>query len=361
MKKLIIITGITATGKTTTATKYGKFRKCKVIHYDDLYTDLNNHYGIHNNANKNLIKPVNWNDYLDFKEQKYKIFKERYVFNDDTIVLEGDMNSLEMAFIKEHYPDYHFVIVFLVPSTDIYINNLKQKYKIENQDLYSWQNNYDRKQRQSYNDLTKSGYQYIHVINNYDELFTDFQDYQRDDYCNLKFKYLGFPKDMTGMKILDIGCNQGFYLKKCYDAGSRNIHGIDFCWSYLQDSLDKFKEINDLKPVLWRRNANKEKWAEGTYYQYDLIYCLATIHYIDDYNKFLAEISLRTKAFIVDMPILEDNIGEKWEVWQHIKRPIPNENAMVSTLKKHFKDVKVYGKSVAPNLKDYRLVFHCNN
>ena len=55
------------------------------------------------------------------------------------------------------------------------------------------------------------------------------------DYPNVKFKRIGpaLPADMTGMSVLDIGCNAGFYAMETKRRGASRVVGTDSDPKYL--------------------------------------------------------------------------------------------------------------------------------
>jgi tRNA (mo5U34)-methyltransferase len=47
------------------------------------------------------------------------------------------------------------------------------------------------------------------------------------DPANEKLPYFGLPEDMSGMRVLDIGCNEGFFSFEAERRGAESVIGID--------------------------------------------------------------------------------------------------------------------------------------
>src|ERR1700756_1312935 len=56
-----------------------------------------------------------------------------------------------------------------------------------------------------------------------------------------KIPYYGLPDDMTGMRVLDIGCAEGFFSFEAERRGAREVIGID---SFM-DSVRRFNIVKE--------------------------------------------------------------------------------------------------------------------
>jgi tRNA (mo5U34)-methyltransferase len=63
-------------------------------------------------------------------------------------------------------------------------------------------------------------------------------DHFRGDYPNVKFESFRrvLPGDMSGMTVLDIGCNAGFYSMEMKRRGADRVLGIDTDERYLEQA-----------------------------------------------------------------------------------------------------------------------------
>jgi tRNA (mo5U34)-methyltransferase len=59
------------------------------------------------------------------------------------------------------------------------------------------------------------------------ELFPGYSSPGWDDPAENKLPYYGLPEDLTGMRVLDIGCAEGFFSFEAERRGAREVIGID--------------------------------------------------------------------------------------------------------------------------------------
>jgi len=58
-----------------------------------------------------------------------------------------------------------------------------------------------------------------------------------------KLPYFGLPKDLTGMRVLDIGCAEGFFSFEAEKRGAREVIGIDS----FPDSVRRFNIVKSAR------------------------------------------------------------------------------------------------------------------
>jgi len=92
-----------------------------------------------------------------------------------------------------------------------------------------------------------------------------------------RFDWLGIPKDMTGMKVLDMGCNAGEVSKECHDRGAEVV-GFD-CDRRV---LELAREVH---PGPTYKLANMNLFPKGFDWilqqDFDLILCLSIVNHVD--------------------------------------------------------------------------------
>jgi tRNA (mo5U34)-methyltransferase len=75
------------------------------------------------------------------------------------------------------------------------------------------------------------------------ELFPGFYSPGWDDPVESKLPYYGLPEDLTGMRVLDIGCAEGFFSFEAERRGAREVIGID---SFI-DSVRRFNLVKEAR------------------------------------------------------------------------------------------------------------------
>jgi tRNA (mo5U34)-methyltransferase len=71
------------------------------------------------------------------------------------------------------------------------------------------------------------------------ELFPGFHSPGWDDPAKNKLPYYGLPDDLTGLRVLDIGCAEGFFSFEAERRGAREVIGIDS----FTDSVRRFNIV----------------------------------------------------------------------------------------------------------------------
>lgn len=332
---LIYITGVTSTGKTTAADKLGEYMNVPVIHIDHIYNIIGRKAGHKNPAE--LVFPEKWNQIENYKRLKEDAFnhlletegKDRK----DTIIVEGFT-----LFFKEERD----MVERLLNPTWITMFRL-------NPDFETW-----AKQRMSKYGTTPHYESWIALNKRFEKpdhyysikdpniLQVHYLPYQKKGFTDVKWKALQL-KDIEGKEILDAGCNEGMIGKYCLESGAKSVDGIDRNWRYLemarQNGLNTY--LMDLEDI----TSLKKK--------YDVVLCLATMHYIWNKEKFIKQVSEMTNRFVVEIPVLQESglkCGKKHEVL------IPTPDMMMFWLERYFDRAEIVGESPAPD-DSHRLVF----
>jgi tRNA (mo5U34)-methyltransferase len=75
------------------------------------------------------------------------------------------------------------------------------------------------------------------------ELFPGYFSPGWDDPAQNKLPYYGLPDDLTGMRVLDIGCAEGFFSFEVERRGAREVIGIDS----FSDSVRRFNIVKEAR------------------------------------------------------------------------------------------------------------------
>ncbi len=110
-----------------------------------------------------------------------------------------------------------------------------------------------------------------------------------------------FP-DVTGARVLDLGCGPGDICRYAVEQGARSAIGVD----QSQEMIALAKQRTDDPRVIYVVKDIVD--FEFKYQMFDLIVCSLTLHYVDSYNKVLefVKYSLRPGCiflFSIEHPI----------------------------------------------------------
>jgi tRNA (mo5U34)-methyltransferase len=75
------------------------------------------------------------------------------------------------------------------------------------------------------------------------ELFPGYHSPGWDDPAQSKLPYYGLPDDLTGLRVLDIGCAEGFFSFEAERRGAREVIGIDS----FPDSVRRFNIVKEAR------------------------------------------------------------------------------------------------------------------
>lgn len=178
-----------------------------------------------------------------------------------------------------------------------------------------------------------------------------------------KLNALRLPARLDGKRVLDLGCNHGFFCFEALKRGAKEVVGIDVDPSAIRAANERAKQLELTDRIRFIHS----DWDKFNEIEFDLILLLSSLHYAKDQPKLLEKIS---KMLSKDgMLVLEAGMfpTAKRE-WTSIIRgtppytdmvEYPNKVEMFRILSRHFA-FRVIGKSVLqPGDMVSRFVFHC--
>lgn len=132
------------------------------------------------------------------------------------------------------------------------------------------------------------------------------------------------PDDITGQRILDIGCNKGFFSFECIRRNAAYVLGIDIS----KQTIDILKEIADSSPLFKglefkQTSLTKDLLQEKSF---DTILCLSCYHYLYSETKSHKEIfsilaKLCGRQVILELPLeMDDNFARS-----HLEKDLQGE------------------------------------
>lgn len=333
MRRIIYITGITCSGKTTLAKRLSEFLGIPYYSADDVYSMIARE--LNHERQEELVMPENWKKFYGFGDLKHKYYKQLLSEIKGDFILEGFplFFKQDRVMVDDVCGKHDKVFFKLKPELDTWI---KQSFK----KLGNLPVKRDLDLLTGYFEEPEFHYYEIEDI---EKLFVIHDKYQRDGFTDKKIEALHL-NDLKGKTVLDCGCNAGLIGKHCLESGALSVTGIDNNWRYLEEAKSNglipiYMELEDIKNI-------KE--------EFDITYCASTLHYISDKEKFIMKIASRTKEyFVLEIPILQEE-GRKLGMKNFYF--IPTKELVLFWLNKYFNKVEVIGESPAPD-DSYRLVF----
>jgi 2-polyprenyl-3-methyl-5-hydroxy-6-metoxy-1,4-benzoquinol methylase len=103
-----------------------------------------------------------------------------------------------------------------------------------------------------------------------------------------------FPPDMSGLSVVDIGCNHGQFCFEAEKRGAARITGLDYSPGIVRRTR-KLAKLLKSKAVFEVRDLNREPLKEN----YDVVLCLNVLHHLDDPIEVIANMVDKTNQRLV--------------------------------------------------------------
>lgn len=323
--RIYYLAGATATGKTTLARKLAKHLGVGVTGVDTVYSIIARK--LRYTKQEELVLPEFWERFEKFGALKHDAYKEWFADKQGKdMVIEGFPLFFEQdrQLLREVLGEHDETYFYYKPPTDVWLERASKKYgKPHSATDYIAMTKYFEPPKDYYE------------INDDNLLFVHHDPYQRSGLTDKKWKMLNVKT--TGKKVFDLGCNSGWIGKYCLDNGASDALGVDYNWRYLDEARKR-----GLRTKLMRLEdiATLDETA-------DITFCLATMHYILDKEKFIREVAEKTnKLFVLEIPILWEEglkLGKKNHYF------IPTKDLVLEWLNKYFSKVEVVGETPAPD------------
>ena len=119
-----------------------------------------------------------------------------------------------------------------------------------------------------------------------------------------------FP-DMSGLKVLDLGCGYGWHCKYAAEQGAASVLGIDLS----EKMIDRAREINGDERITYRICGLEE--YEYPEEEYDCVVSNLALHYIEDLDTVYQKICRTLKPggiFLLNIehPVFTAGVNEDW-------------------------------------------------
>jgi 2-polyprenyl-3-methyl-5-hydroxy-6-metoxy-1,4-benzoquinol methylase len=119
------------------------------------------------------------------------------------------------------------------------------------------------------------------------------------------------PKTLEGIRVLDVGCGFGDFVRKLAAQGVAHVLGIDISESMLAEA----KNLTDDERIEYRRMAVEHLEPESQ--QVDLVVSSLVLHYVQDYRAAVLKIAATLKmggllVFSVEHPICTASAEQRW-------------------------------------------------
>jgi len=185
----------------------------------------------------------------------------------------------------------------------------------------------------------------------------NYQSFEGDDGVSKseqKLRAIQLPEDLTGMSVLDIGCNEGFFCKAALERRATRVVGIDKTEKLIDSARQRVPGAEFRTCSWWDLPAEK----------FDVILFLSAIHYEPEQKKLLNFLSHRLNP--AGLLVLEGGIAMDWgrDDWRLVQRHdapmrFPSISVLTDQLLSSYA-VRAVGRSVQ-QLGDpmKRFVLHC--
>jgi SAM-dependent methyltransferase len=336
MRNVIYLSGITSTGKTTTATALSQKMGVPFCSVDAVNHAVANEVGF--DDPKRFVFPEYWRDYPTY-ELKVKHYRKALEGFKGDFILEGfDLGFEEdRRAVREAIGEHWMTFFYLDPSFSDWCDFTFRKTGC----LPSW-NVYAHYRRyfeppEHYYPVSLPG-----------SIVVDRQAYQKEGFTDEKFRRLKLNPE--GKAILDLGCNDGWIGRYCLDAGAKRVVGIDHNWRYLEEARKKGVETRLLK-------LDELHLLNG---RFDMVLCLATLQHLDNPEKAVLEMARLAEMLVLEIPVWKGQKEKGWLKREGYTYSFPSEPLVLGWLEKAFGRVERVGESVSPD-DSFRLIFKAYN
>ncbi len=169
-----------------------------------------------------------------------------------------------------------------------------------------------------------------------------------------KLKKLRLPS-LQGKKVLDIGCNEGFFCNYAIKKGASRVLGVDLNPELIKLAKKRTPEAEFINASWW--NLPDEK--------FDIILFMSAIHYERNQKELLAFLKQHLTVdgiLVLECGVYQNNSEKHWVSVQRHDGSLrfPNQNYLIDTLLDGYA-VTLMGRSVdQPGDPVPRSVFHCS-
>lgn len=186
--------------------------------------------------------------------------------------------------------------------------------------------------------------------------YQQFEDQKGDSDSQKKLETLLLPASLKGMKVLDIGCNEGFFCLEALRRGASRVVGIDSD----QTMIEKARARDTERKITYIHNS----WWHIPQEKFDVILFLSAIHYEKKQKELLTYLSsflhndgiLILECGALDSP---ENVWHSVTRWDGKALRYPTINLLKEELLSHYA-ARLVGSSVNQTGDPVkRHVFHC--
>ncbi|MBH1965667.1 MAG: methyltransferase domain-containing protein [Comamonadaceae bacterium] len=159
---------------------------------------------------------------------------------------------------------------------------------------------------------------------------------------------------LRGKRILDLGCNEGFFCREALNQGAASVHGVDRSSHFIEAA----------RKLVPNATFTNESWWDLRSGQYDVIFFLSAIHYEDRQRELLHHLSgllAPGGTLVLECGLWLSAPNQAWHVIQRHDGPMryPTKMHLENTLLADY-SIRYIGPSVMQSGDPVpRHVYHC--
>ena len=352
MRKVIYITGITCTGKGTTAKRVCKSLGLPRVILDHMCRYAGKELG-HPNPRK-LTIPSYWKDIPDARAVKKRAYEKVFTGLEGDLVIEGSTLFYEKdrSIIHEIIGEHESVFFLIDVSFNAWLTLCQMRADRppdkwpETKALLPTAASYEIYLE------AKGRFQppeHFWTISHPTELKAfGFRAYQKPGFTDKKWESLKLPP-LRGKTLLDLACNEGWMCRQALEQGAARALGVDYNFRYLKLAHRRGIETQFLDLEHLDRITEK----------FDYVLMLSALHYLRDPERCIERASHLTKElFVWEGPVSQkEGLVLEFRAGR-FNNYIPTPRLLEIWLQKYFSRIECVGPSVSPD-DSTRLVYHC--
>ena len=182
---------------------------------------------------------------------------------------------------------------------------------------------------------------------------------ETEDATAVKFAMMDLPEDMTGMSVLDVGCNEGFFAFEAERRGASRVLAVDKSREAAA-KFDLVKRTLDSQVEFRRVELTKVKPADTP--AFDLVFFLSVFHHLRHPMYVLDHIAKLTRGYAI-MEFVEAVPNDGTEPSALVRKLskqghlhiLPTRKFLIEILERAgFSPVEILGEHRFHRIKEYR-------
>jgi len=289
MKKLIVLRGVMGAGKTHFSEQFVKENNYELIDYDGLFRVHNKDY---KETLKSFIELVNasdkdifcdgWFHPQDLTKVKDRVIEKWMIYASPEVCFKRFCKRVKLNSPKGYNVDIVLSVypkIFLIKDYDKIIDYTNEPEEITREEVERRFNSFLNKKKECTElaNYIKDKFDYYYQGFKFDcgVETIGLRGKNGDFLTDLSFREILKHVDFKGKRVLDLGCNIGYFCLKAKEHGAASVMGVENADRYL-DIANKLKKVLNLDVTFIKENIITMEYPKS-----DIIFLLSIVHHFE--------------------------------------------------------------------------------